>query len=158
MFTHNIPQDNILVQWEDFKLDVTKYSIKFATMLSREKRHKTNTTKTVRQPNRPEEVTNQNISDRTATRIITIIRSRIETVGSEDLSRYNFTLEQIHGHSKIIKNITHDDGTETTDLYRHASQITTNSFLKKIGINQGQSSKIHNILNESKRQGSGRNL
>ena len=70
MFTQTILQDNILEHWEDFKLDVTKYSIKFAKQVSREKRHITHTTITVKQPNRPEGVTNQNVPDRTGTRII----------------------------------------------------------------------------------------
>ena len=124
MFTHTIPQDNILEHWEEFKLDVTKYSITFSKQLSMEKRHNKYTSKTVRQPNRPKRDANQNIPDRTATRIITkvekfkgaLIRSRIDIVGREDPSHYNCTLEQIHDHSKLIKTITHDDGTERTDL------------------------------------------
>ena len=40
MYTQTIPQENKLEHWEDFKLDVTKYSLKVATHLSRMKNYR----------------------------------------------------------------------------------------------------------------------
>ena len=124
MYMQTIQQFYRLEYWEDFKIDITKHSINFAKQLNIERRHKIDTLQTQLDSLIGQKGTQDKINKLEAKLFAlhadkfkgALIRSRINTIGSEEPSHYNIILEQIHAHTKQIKNITKDDGTEATDL------------------------------------------
>ena len=132
-YTQTMPKTYALEHWEDFKYVITKLSIKIAREINIARKQQEKYLETQLDTLISCKGTRDKI-DEIERELNTLhahkykgalIRSRIDTLGSEEPSHYNIILEQIHANNKNIHSIKTSDGTVTTDPEAIKQSFTT---------------------------------